>query len=465
MRGDSKQYDAIVLGSGPGGNAAAERIAFHGGTVCQVEAGRVGGTCVNVGCMPTKAMLAASERFHEMRSDSEMGFGPCRPELDDAAFCARVRNVADTLNQSMREKLEGIENVDLVAGFGRIEDAKTVRIETEGGDRTVQGRALVIATGSEPIRLDMLPWDSGRVWTSDDALQIESLPGSVIVLGGGALGCEFATAWSELGLDVTVVERHDRLLPGLDEMAAQAARESLEQRGAKILCSVQIDSARAEKDRIVISDGQNNWSAERMLCAAGRHERLSGFGLEAIGLDRSDGPIPVDPACQTEVDGVYAVGDVAETRKHAHLAARMGTVTGDNIMGLDSRDDRSVVPVGVYTHPEIACVGLCGENSDPGGNNLVELTETYVHSGSAYVRDRQAGGIKLVVDQPSGRICGCVWIGPQAVDMIQEVVLAMRAGMTLQQISHTIHGHPSFQELLHTLAERFEKRQMSARRG
>jgi dihydrolipoamide dehydrogenase len=465
MHDDNKQYDAIILGSGPGGNAAAERIAFLGGTVCQVEAGRVGGTCVNVGCMPTKAMLAASERFYEMSSASEMGFDPCRPDLDEQAFCARIRNVAETLNRSMRDKLDRIENVDLVDGYGRIEDAQTVRIETGDGDRTVHGRALVVATGSEPVRLDKLPWDSGRIWTSNDALQIESLPESVIVLGGGALGCEFATAWAELGLDVTIIERHERLLPGLDGMASKAARESLEQRGAEIHCSVEIDSARAEKDRILVSDGQNTWSAERLLCAAGRTERLTGFGLETIGLDRSRGPIPVDETCRTEVEEVYAVGDVAEPRKHAHLAARMGTVAGNNIMGLDSRDDRRVVPVGVYTHPEIACVGLCGEDGQTDGDDLIELREDYAHSGSAYVRNRRAGGIKLVVDQPSGRICGCVWIGPQAVDMIQEVVLAMRAGMTLQQISHTIPGHPSYQELLHTLAERFEKQQISSRRG
>ncbi|MFP4354255.1 MAG: dihydrolipoyl dehydrogenase family protein [Phycisphaerae bacterium] len=454
----SCDYDAVVIGTGPGGNAASERIAQRGGTVCQIDKGAIGGTCVNVGCMPTKAMLAASQRFYQAGRDDGMGFSVTPPHLDGRAFMDRVHRMVDTLNHSMREKLESIDEIDLVEGFARVVDAHSVEIDSDGQKQTVSARSLLIATGSSPVVPDFLDVESNRIWLSDDALAAETVPDSVIILGGGPLGCEFATVWSELGKDVTIIEMSDRLLGTMDTEASLAARRLLEDRGVRFHMETSIRSGKVKDDRVELADDSRTFSAEHVLCAIGRRANMKGCGLENLGIDTERPYIHVDARCWTGIEQVYAVGDVADSRNYAHLAARMGTVAGDNIMGFEAADDRSVVPTAVYTHPEIACVGLCGEACEnDAGEELVELSESYSHSGSAYVRGRQEGMIKLLVAPRSGRICGALWIGPHSVDMLHELVLAMRAELTIEQIRQTIHGHPSFQEMLHTLAEQFEQ--------
>ena len=454
-----RPYDAIVIGAGPGGNAAAQRIAARGGRACQIEGAAAGGTCVNVGCMPTKAMLAASSHYHTAGRDLFAGIHVQPPRLDGRAFMDRIHDVAHTLSDSVQRKLESIDGIDLLHGCAHIKDSHTVEVRTDRGPVTKKARAIVIATGSRPNRLKLLPWDSGRIWTSDDALRdSDTLPDSIVIVGAGPLGCEFATAYGELGVRTVILEIQPRLLPTFDPDVDAMARRCLDERGVEIACGIRIASVTIDGDDIVtrLEDGRS-WRSRHMLAATGRSANTHDVGLEAIGLQPSGGILAVDDRCHTGVDEVYAAGDVAEHRRHAHLAVRMGMIAADNIMGEPAFDDRSVVPESVYMHPDIATIGLCGQcdtHSMPGAR---VLKETYEHSGSAYVYHREEGFVKVLAEQETGRILGAVWAGHHATDMIALLAVAMRAGLTLRDLSQTIHPHPSLVEMVQTVAESWEE--------
>ncbi|MFP4053689.1 MAG: dihydrolipoyl dehydrogenase family protein [Phycisphaerae bacterium] len=448
------EYDAICIGGGPGGSAAAQQVVQRGGTACLIERDRLGGTCLNVGCMPTKALLASGERRWDMKSACDLALPAADVKPDGTLVMRRVHRIVDDLLTATRDKIDGIENLHLVGGEASVIDAHTVGVETEEGPKQFQGRCLVIATGSQPVRPDFLPWSSERVWTNAEAVRAETLPESLLVLGGGPLGCEFACAYAELGSNVCLVEMKDRLLPLLPEYAGEAARKCLQQRGVDLHIGEKVIDVKSDGDRIR-AECESNCSFEgtHVLAALGRRACPRTMGLEKLGVECRKDFIPVDECCRTSVEGVFAAGDVAEARNHSHLAERMGVVAGDQIMGVDSRDSRDVLPMGVYLHPHIAHVGRTGEDARAAGFDPVTVRKDYADAGTAWLHARTDGGLELTADRKSGQILGATWIGPHAMDMLEEIVLAMKHELTVDQIYRTMHPHPSFQEMLHALAE------------
>jgi dihydrolipoamide dehydrogenase len=433
-------------------------VRLRGGRACVIENRFLGGTCLNIGCMPTKALLASGHRAWEMRHAEELAVPPATPDIDGRAVMQRVHKLVEDLRNATRDKLSGMEGVDVICGTGRIRDAHTVVVETPDAEKTLTGRCLVIATGSQPVKPDFLPWDSGRVWTSDDATGADQLPESVLVLGAGPLGCEFATAYAELGAGVCMVEMRDRVLPQLPERAGRAVHESLTARGVDVHLGQEVTGASFDGETLTAECGSGcSFRGSHALAAVGRRSCPKELGIEAVGVECEKDYIPVDDRCCTSVEGVYATGDVAELRNHSHLAERMGIVAGDQIMGVDTRDDRTVVPVGVYSHPEVAQVGLDAESAhQQHGRDAVDvLHKPYAEAGTAWLYGEEAGGLELVVRREDAAILGALWIGPQATDMIHEIALAMRQGITLREVYGTIHAHPSFQETLHALAEKW----------
>jgi dihydrolipoamide dehydrogenase len=473
------QYDMITLGGGPGGGAAARQVARRGGRACIVEASRLGGVCLNVGCIPTKAMLAASDLAWRMRRAGRFGIAPVAPEVDGPAFMGRVAGVVAELAGRSEAAVHANKQIDLVRGRGRLVDAHTVVVDTPEGPRLISGRAVVIATGSSAARPGFLPWDSphlggldGRLMTTDEAVTASDLPASIIVMGGGVIGCEMATVYSELGIATTVIEMLPHLLPGMDEEAGQAAAASLTERGATILTGRKVlsmsdagDGARPSGRQVVarLDDGAEVRAAAALV-AVGRRPNVEDIGLEQVGVRLAGGIIPVDDRCRTNVEGVYAVGDVAERRQYAHLAERMGVVAGENVMGVDLADDRAVVPVGAYTHPEAASVGLTLAEAKAISPSARAFRYSYAHAGMALASGETHGHVKIVADADSGRIHGALWIGPHAIDMIQEAALAMRHGLTISQLYHTIHAHPTFQEAAMLAAEGWVAQSIRKRR-
>jgi len=452
MTGDDL-YDVAILGAGPGGMSAAMQVARRGGTACVIESGPAGGTCLNVGCMPTKAMLAASGLCRQIGSCDRFGLSSSPPTIDPKAFMQRVGAVVATLREKANKALTSNKQITLVRGRGRLVDATTLTVRTDDGEVRVSARSVIIASGSRPTRPDFLPWESECVITSDEATTAADLPESVLIVGGGVIGCEFATVYSELGVKTYVVEMLDRLLPELDTEASAAVSTSLGDRGVEVLTGRRVASVAPDDDgaSVELDDGRTI-QIHRVLVAVGRQANIADIGLEEIGVEIADGVITVDARCRTNIENIYAVGDAAEARQYAHLADRMGVVAADNAMGVELTDDRTVVPVGAYTHPEIASVGLNLARAKEQFGSARVFRYSYKNSSMAMVCGQTEGQVKLIADAESGAIYGALWIGSRATDMIAEIALAMRNGLTLEHIHRTIHPHPTFQEAASAIA-------------
>jgi len=446
-------YDVAVLGSGPGGYAAALRAAMRGANVCCIEAGALGGTCLNVGCIPTKAMLHASELFWNMRQASQFGFSTNDASLDGGAFMRRVSKAVGGLNKGVEFLLKS-RKVDVIRGRGKLTSPTTLEVETTEGNQQVNAKSIIVATGSRPARPGFLPWDSGRVMTTDEATTAKQLPESVIIIGGGVIGCEFATIYSELGIPVTVLEILSELVSVLDKDASQAISKSLKKRGVRVLTGATITAVRPKDSGVVTElEGGEAIEASCILTAVGREINIEDTGLERLGVESDGGVIKADDRCRTNIENIYAIGDVAETRQYAHLATRMGIIAADNATGHKASDSREVVPVGIYTHPEVASVGLSEAEAKEKCSNLKVSRFPYTASGMAHAYGETEGLVKIMAEADGGNILGALIIGHHATDVVQEVALAMRNNLTVHQIAETIHAHPTFAEAVGEAAE------------
>ena len=441
-------YDVAVIGAGPGGYVAALRAAMRGANTCCIEQAQLGGTCLNVGCIPTKAMLHASEVFWQIRQAGKFGFSADHPWIDAAAYMALNAKVVTGLRNGVALLLKK-RNVEVISGRARLVASNTIDVETGKGKNQVKAKSIILAPGAKPVRPQFLPWDSGSVMTTDEATTAKDLPASVLILGGGVIGCEFATIYSELGISTTLVEMLDNLVANMDADASKAVTAGLRQRNVNIITGTKLEKVTVGKAAIVgeLTNGKKV-EAERILVAVGRKPNVEDLGLEEVGVKLQDGIIQVDECCRTNIEGVYAIGDAAETQQYAHLASRMGIVAADNATGHPTKDDRSVVPVGIYTHPEIACVGLTEHEARQKYENVSVARFAYAASGMAQAYGDTQGMVKVVAEKDVGAFLGAVVIGPRAIEVIQEITLAMRSELTVEEIAETIHPHPSFVEAI-----------------
>ncbi|MDK1031702.1 MAG: dihydrolipoyl dehydrogenase [Planctomycetia bacterium] len=443
------KYDVAILGSGPGGYVGAIRAARRGAKVCLIEAKELGGTCLNVGCIPTKAMLHSSELFHSLRGAKTFGIETGgEPSVDFSVLMARTRKVVGTLVKGVGMLLKA-RGVDVVQGFGMLTGPKAISVKTADGLQEVRADNIIIATGSEPFELPFAPFDHERIISTDDATKADVLPKSILIVGGGVIGVEFATVYSELGVEVTVLEMMPRIVPPLDDDAAKEIFKSLKKRRVKIKTGAKITSLKADGNGVVAEiEGAEPARAEVALVAVGRRAVTGGVGLEAAGVETDGRIIKVDDHCRTNVAGIYAIGDAACAIQYAHVASRMGIVAADNATGNEARDALDVVPAGVYTHPEVGTVGVTEEQAAASGRNIKVARFPYQASGMAQAYGETAGLVKIIADADTGEILGTVIIGPHATDVIHEVALAMRAELTVEEIAETIHAHPTFSEAI-----------------
>lgn len=442
-----KTYEVVVIGGGPGGEAAAQRAHARGATTCLIEADKLGGACLNVGCIPTKAMLHAGELAWAMAGAAKLGISSAEVQIDGLAYMKRVADVTAGIVKALDRKYQS-PGVELIRGRGRLTGPGAVLVDlNDGGQEELQAGSIIIATGSAPVRPATFPWDSPTVMTTDQAVTAETLPQSVLIVGGGIIGCEFATIYSELGIATTVVEMLDRLAEPLDEDASKLIQRSLRRRKVKVLLGSRIVEMTADQTGVLATtDGGQTIQAACALVAVGRKANIDDIGLAAAGVATADGIIPVDDHCRTNVANIYAIGDAAEKRQYAHLASRMGEVAADNATGLDSADDRSCVPAGVFTHPEVAALGLTeaeAKDQHPGARTAAVQ---YRATGVAWAYDQTEGLVKIIADGQSGRILGGLVVGYHATEVIAELTTAMRSGLTVGQIAETIHTHPTFAE-------------------
>jgi len=448
-------YDIAIIGGGPGGEAAAQRAQMRGAKTCLIEQNSLGGTCLNVGCIPTKAMLCASDMLHSVQSARQCGIEVGPGQVNGQAYMKRVGEVVSNLVKALDRKYAS-GDVDLIRGRGRLGSADTIQVDlSEGGQREVQAKNIIIATGSTPAKPPVFPWDSPNVWTTDQAVTADDLPASILIIGGGVIGCEFATVYSELGIPTTVVEMLDRLAEPLDADASKLIQRSLRRRKVNVLVRTKITEMTAGPEGVkAVADGKT-LEASVALVAVGRKPNIDDLGLEDAGVQIQDGVIAVDERCRTNVANIYAIGDAAEAKQYAHLAARMGVVAVENAVGGGLTDDRSVVPVGVFTHPEVASVGLTEDQAVEANPAARAASFEYRATGVAWAYCRTDGLVKIIADSGSGQILGGLVVGYHAADVIQELAAAMRNKLTVAQTAETIHAHPTFCEAVQLAAEKW----------
>ncbi len=449
----SKAYQSVVIGAGPGGYVAALRLADHDLKVAVVENRDLGGTCLNRGCIPTKALLHSSEIADHIGKAEEYGISVSDFQVSLKAMIQRKNNVVKKLRSGVKSLLKA-RKVDVYEGVGVLSGDKRVEVTLKNGQsESLEAENIVIATGSEPGVPVFLPQDRSVVMTSDEILDLEEQPESLLIVGGGVIGCEFATLFSELGTEVTVVEMLDRILPMADTDISKSLTKHFQGQDVAVHTGVGVAKMAivGGKVKAELQDG-TVIEAEKALVCTGRRPVSEGLGFEEIGLEMEKGFIKVDDYCCTNVPGIYAIGDVTGKWQLAHVASRQGQVAANNIAGIEDSEDYLIVPSAVYTHPEAAWVGLTLEEAKGRGLNAREAVFPMMALGRAVAYD-QIGGFVKIVSGDDGEILGAHLYCPAAADIIQEIAVLMKSECTVAELAATIHGHPTFAESLAEAAE------------
>ena len=444
-----KEFDLLVIGAGPGGYVAAIRGAQLGLKTAIIEKEpSFGGTCLRVGCIPSKALLESSERLQAAREElAEHGVKCAGVELDLAAMMKRKDKVVKMLGQGVaslfkRHKIESLR--------GHASFLKSGQVQITDGDdtKTVSAKHVIIATGSVPSELPSVRPDGDRVGTSTEALSYDAVPEHLVVIGGGYIGLELGSVWNRLGSKVTVVEYLDRILPGIDSGVAAEAHKAFAAQGLKFQLGTKVLSVQSSKEsaRVEIEGGEAI-ECDRVLLAVGRRPNTEGLGLDQIGLALDDrGRIPVGEGFQTGADGVFAIGDVIPGPMLAHKAEEEGVACAEGIAGQRPHLNYDCIPAVVYTHPEIATVGRT-EDELKGNNIQYSKGEfPFAANGRARALGDTSGRVKILADAKTDRILGVHIIGPRAGDLIAEAAAAMNFGASSADLALTCHAHPTLSE-------------------
>lgn len=449
------QADIAVIGAGPGGYVAALRAAQQKSKVVVIEKDEVGGTCLNRGCIPTKALLASVEVL-EMSSQAR-AFGlagePLKPDL--AAMIARKDRIVKQLVNGIKFLFK-TRQIELVQGLGKIVSPETIEVARPDGSKTsVKAGKIIIATGSEPAKLPGFEPDGQTVITSTDALKMTSLPANILIIGAGAIGCEFAVVFSRLGAQVTIVEMLPQILPTEDEEIAGELRKIFEMSGIKIFTGVKVEKTEklaGGRTRVALSNGQAE-ETDRILLGVGRSFNTTGIGLEELNVRMDRKAVAVNEKMETSVPGVYAIGDVTGKILLAHVASHQGLVAVANILGEGKSMDYTCVPGCIYTRPEVASVGLSEKKAREKSQDITVGKFPFAANGKAVCIGEAKGMVKIVADSKTRKVLGVHIVGPHATDLIAEAVLAIKSGCTTEEITETIHAHPTLSETVMEAAE------------
>ena len=446
-----------ILGAGPGGYVAAIRAAQLGARVTVIENQALGGVCLNWGCIPSKALLSVVELGDKAKKAKELGLQlEGSVAYDAAVMVARKNKVVSNLVKGIATLFK-TWNIAHIEGTGELLDARTIRItKADGSDTQVRADGLIVATGSSWPNLPLFPIDGTQIMTSKQALDLATIPASLLIVGGGVEGCEFAALYSGLGTRVTMVELLPRLLPLEDEEISQMTERELKKRGVDIHTGVTVDSIVREPG-LVTAHLRNglSFNVEQVLVSVGRGFNTRGIGVEKAGIAiGSRGEVLVNDRMETNVTGVYAIGDVVGKAMLAHVASAQGKVAAENFLGHPRTIDYDVIPTGIFTLPEIGRVGLTEQQArervaamgkDP--QQALKIGRfRYGGLGKAQATGDIQGLVKVIAETETGRILGTHILGAHATDLVHEAALAMQVGATVSQVADMIHAHPTFAE-------------------
>ena len=445
-------FDLIVIGSGPGGYIAAIRAAQLGMRVACVEKDKtLGGTCLNVGCIPSKALLDSSERFHAARDGfAAHGIRVGNVELDLAAMLARKDKIVKISTQGIAGLFKK-HKIERITGTGRLTAADSVAVSNGSETRRISAPRILIATGSAPIELPGVPFDGERIVCSTEALSFKEVPQRLLVIGGGAIGLELGSVWSRLGSHVVVVEFLDRIVPGMDRKMGQQLQKILAKQGITFHLQTSAQRAVVENGNVRVTLESQGKTSETecdvVLVAVGRRPFTDGLGAREIGVAFDDrGRIKVDEHYATNVPGVYAIGDVIAGPMLAHKAEEEGVAAVELMAGQAGHVNYDAVPNIVYTWPEFASVGMSEEQAQSQEIQFRVGSFPFIANGRARCMNETEGGVKILADANTDRVLGVHILGPNASDLIAEAALAMEFGASAEDIARSVHAHPTLAE-------------------
>jgi len=446
----AQRFDVVVVGTGPGGYVAAIRCAQLGLSVAAVEDDRPGGVCLNWGCIPTKALLRNAEIVGLFQRAEEFGVTVDKWTADYAQAVQRSRRVADRMAKGV-EFLFRKNKITLVPGTGTLKAGNVVEVKGKDGVQTFEAKAIILATGSEPRSLPGVTIDEKQVISSNGAVRIEATPASLIVIGAGAVGMEFADVYGAYGVPVTVLEALPRVLPIEDEEVSALLARVFSRRGMTIRTSVRVQKVSPGKAGLTVeieAEGKaERLEAEQVLMAVGRASRTKGLGLEALGVASERGLVTVGPTMETSVKGIFAVGDMTGRQMLAHKAMAEGVVAAEAIAGRSPHPvDYDNVPSCTYCRPQVASIGLSEAKARTNGREIAVGRFPFTANGKAVALGETEGFLKVVADKRTGEILGVHIVGSEATEMIHEFAVGRTLEATLEEIIHTIHAHPTLSE-------------------
>lgn len=455
----SENFDLIVIGGGPGGYVAAIRASQLGLKTGVVEREHLGGICLNWGCIPTKVLLRTSDIYHLFQRAEEFGLKADNVRFDIEAIVKRSRKVAGRLSGGVGHLLKK-NKVTVIDGEARLEKgSKAPKVVVKGKDgknATYDARHVILATGARARTIPaagLVP-DGKTIWTYKEAMVPEAMPASILVIGSGAIGMEFASFYSTLGAKVTVVEMVDRILPAEDEEISQLARKSFEKQGLKILTGAQVEKLEKTKSgaKATIKAGGKSEAVEveKVILAIGITGNVENLGLEELGVKIERGHVVTDGYGATGVPGLYAIGDVTGAPWLAHKAGHEGVICVEKIAGQDVHPmDKSNIPGCTYCHPQIASVGLTEAKAKEAGHEVRVGRFPFVGNGKAIALGEDQGLIKTVFDKKTGELLGAHMIGAEVTELIQGYVVARQLETTEAELMHTVFAHPTLSEMMH----------------
>lgn len=448
---EDEKKDIVIIGAGPGGYVAAIRAAQLGARVSIIDRKHLGGTCLNVGCIPTKVLLHTVELFNAVKEAGSIGLIAENVSVDWPSLMNRKELVVSRLVGGVRSLLSS-NGVEILEGEASFINDKEVLVKSPEGESHVRGDHFIIATGSEPILPPIPGIHTDGVITSNEALSLERVPSSMTIIGGGVIGVEFASIFSSLGCTVTIVEMLSEILPNTDEEITGILKSHLQSKGVKFYTSAKVTSlsrgTKGVNTTVETSSGTMELDSEKVLLSVGRKPVTEGLGLDRIGMKMNRSRIVVNSEMKTSIDNIYAIGDCCSPVMLAHVASREGEVAAERIMGHEARMDYKTNPGAVYTSPEIAWVGMTEKEAREKGHKVKIGRFPLVANGKSLIMGETEGLIKFVVDDRYDEILGVHIIGPRATDLIVEGALALRLEATVEEIISTIHAHPTVGEAL-----------------
>lgn len=447
-----------ILGAGPGGYVAALKAAHSGVSVVLIEDYEVGGTCLHWGCIATKTIVATVEVLSKIKESDSFGIS-----LEDCAIKPDMNKILDRKNKVINTQVKGIHGllkswgVEFIHGRGKFIGPKKIEVELKsGGTQTVEAEKIIIATGSRPAQIPTFPFDKKRILSSDDALVLNEIPKSMLIIGAGVIGCEYAFIFKELGTKITMVELMPRALSTADEEVAAVLQREIKKNKMTLFIGVTVDKIDVKEDSVIatLSNGKTV-ETEKVLVSIGRTYNTDNIGLDTAGIETGKrGEVLVNKKMETSQDGVYAIGDCIGGILLAHVASSEGIVAVENALGGSSCEmNYDVIPYGIFTKPELGCVGLTEKEAQDKGFSIQVGRCQYRALGKAHTIGEITGMAKIVAEKGTGKILGGHIIGAHASDMVHELALAMQKGLTVTDIVHTIHAHPTLSEVIMEAAE------------